>query len=71
MHELHHRIMFILIDADGDGALSLEEVQTAHARIFKAVDANQDGEVMPEEIQIFFRRGPQAAQQADDDDTED
>ena len=51
------RFMMILLDTDGDGALSLEEVQTAHARIFKAVDANKDGKVTLDEIQIFFRGG--------------
>ena len=56
----HHRgfglrMMVILMDTDGDGALSLEEVQSAHARIFKAVDANKDGKVTIEEMQQFFR----------------
>ena len=51
------RFMMILLDTDGDGALSLEEVQTAHARIFKAVDANKDGKVTLDEIQMFFRGG--------------
>ena len=67
MQELHHRIMLILIDTDGDGALSLEEVQTAHARIFKAVDANQDGKVTLEEMQMFFRGGRQARSDDEDD----
>jgi Ca2+-binding EF-hand superfamily protein len=49
------KMMMILMDTDGDGALSLEEVQAAHARIFKAVDANKDGKVNIEEIQQFFR----------------
>jgi hypothetical protein len=53
----HMRIMMILMDTDGDGALSLEEVQTAHAKIFKAVDANKDGKVTFEEMEIFFRGG--------------
>jgi Ca2+-binding EF-hand superfamily protein len=51
-------MMMILMDSDGDGALSLEEVQNAHARIFKAVDGNKDGKVTVEEIQQFFRGGP-------------
>ena len=50
-------VEIVLLDTDGDGALSLEEVQTAHARIFKAVDANKDGKVTLDEIQIFFRGG--------------
>ena len=51
------RVMMILMDTDGDGALSLEEVQTAHARIFKAIDADKDGKVTLEETQMFFRGG--------------
>jgi hypothetical protein len=37
--DMHMRVMMILMDTDGDGALSLEEVQAAHAKIFKAIDA--------------------------------
>ena len=32
------RIIFSLMDADGDGKLTLQEFQTAHERIFKAMD---------------------------------
>lgn len=48
------RVMMILMDTNGDGALSLEEVQAAHARIFKAVDADESGTVTPEEMQAFM-----------------
>jgi Ca2+-binding EF-hand superfamily protein len=51
------RLMMILMDTDGDGTLSLEEFQTAHAKIFKAIDANNDGKVTLEEFQMFFRGG--------------
>jgi EF hand len=54
---MHMRVMMILIDTDGDGALSLEEVQTAHAKIFKVIDADKDGKVTLEEMQMFFRGG--------------
>ena|SRR6266545_5069241 len=49
------RLLMILMDTDGDGALSLEEVQSAHARIFKQVDADKNGKVALEEMQKFFR----------------
>jgi EF-hand domain len=49
------RVMFIMLDTDGDGALSLEEVQSFHARIFKAIDADKNGKVTLEEIQKFLR----------------
>ena len=51
------RVMMILMDTDGDGALSLEEVQTAHAKIFKVIDADKDGKVTMAEMQMFFRGG--------------
>jgi hypothetical protein len=48
------RMMLIVMDTDGDGALSLEEVQTVHARMFAAVDGNDDGRVTPEEMEAFM-----------------
>ena len=44
------RMMFSLMDADGDGAVSLQEFQAAHERIFKGMDANKDGRLTQEEI---------------------
>ena len=49
------RIIFSLMDADGDGKLTLQEFQAAHERIFKAMDANKDGFVTLEEMQDFLR----------------
>ncbi|APO77762.1 calcium-binding EF-hand domain-containing protein (plasmid) [Rhizobium etli 8C-3] len=49
------KIMFAIADADGDGALSFEEVSAIHKRIFDKVDANKDGKVTPEEMQAFMR----------------
>jgi EF hand len=49
------RMIFSLMDADGDGTLSLQEFQAAHERIFKAIDANKDGRLTPEEMQAFMQ----------------
>jgi hypothetical protein len=54
MHLAGMRMMFAIIDADGDGALSLSEVQEFHARIFHAIDENGDGGVEMHEIGTFF-----------------
>ena len=56
-HGMCMRVMFVLMDTDGDGTLSLEEFQTAHAKIFKAIDADKDGKVTLEEMQMFFHGG--------------
>ena len=48
------RIVFALMDSDGDGTISLQEFQAAHERIFKAMDANKDGVLTSEEMQDFM-----------------
>ena len=48
------RMAFILMDADGDGALSLEEFRAGHDRIFKGLDANKDGRLSFDEMQSFM-----------------
>lgn len=50
-------MMFAIVDADGDGALSQTEVQDFIGRIFNAVDENGDDSVDREEIRSFFRGG--------------
>ncbi|MHC2301673.1 Ca2+-binding EF-hand superfamily protein [Rhizobium mongolense] len=50
------KTMLAIADADGDGALSFEEVTAIHKRIFDKVDANKDGKVTPEEMQAFMRQ---------------
>src|ERR1700745_2796832 len=53
-HSVVMRIIFGLMDANGDGKLSLEEFQAAHERIFKAMDTNHDGAVTLEEMEAFM-----------------
>ena len=48
------RMMFALMDADGDASISLQEFQAAHERIFKAMDSNKDGKLTLEEMQAFI-----------------
>jgi hypothetical protein len=49
------RMLFSLMDSDGDGTVSLQEFQAAHERIFRAMDANKDGKLTLEEIQAFLQ----------------
>jgi Ca2+-binding EF-hand superfamily protein len=57
------RMMFALMDADGDGTISLAEFQVAHERIFKAMDTSKDGKLTMEEMLTFMHgtrsSGPQ------------
>ncbi|TIR05872.1 MAG: EF-hand domain-containing protein [Mesorhizobium sp.] len=57
MHGARMRMMFAIVDADGDGALSQTEVQDFIGRIFNAVDENGDDSVDREEIRSFFHGG--------------
>ncbi|MBZ9905552.1 EF-hand domain-containing protein [Mesorhizobium sp. BR115XR7A] len=51
------RIMFAIMDTDGDGTLSRAEVQDFIGRIFNAVDEDGDESVDMQELQSFFRPG--------------
>jgi Ca2+-binding EF-hand superfamily protein len=57
------RIIFSLIDADGDGKLTLQEWQAAHERIFKAMDTDHDGTISLEEMEAFIHGSKPAPQQ--------
>ncbi len=48
------RIIFALMDSDGDGTVSLSEFQAAHEKIFKAMDVNKDGVLSLEEMHAFL-----------------
>jgi Ca2+-binding EF-hand superfamily protein len=48
------RIIFALMDRDGDGTVSLQEFQAAHESIFKAMDTDKDGTLSMEEMRDFF-----------------
>jgi EF hand len=54
-HGAAMRIIFALMDSDGDGTVSLQEFQAAHEKIFKAMDTDKDGTLTLEEIQAFMR----------------
>jgi hypothetical protein len=49
------RMIFSLMDSDGDGTISLPEFQAAHERIFRGMDSNKDGRLTLEEIQAFMQ----------------
>jgi hypothetical protein len=53
-HGMAMRIIFSLMDADGDGTLTLQEWQAAHERIFRAMDTDHDGTVTLEEMEAFM-----------------
>jgi Ca2+-binding EF-hand superfamily protein len=53
-HGAAMRVIFALMDSDGDGTVSLQEFQAAHEKIFKAMDTDKDGTLTLEEA---FMRG--------------
>jgi hypothetical protein len=63
MSPLAMRIIFALMDSDGDGTISLQEFQAAHERIFKAMDTDKDGTVSLEEMQAFMHGSKKSTSQ--------
>ena len=61
------RIIFALMDGDGDGTVSLQEFQAAHEKIFKAMDTDKDGTFSIQEIQTFIRGTGKSAPKEDED----
>jgi Ca2+-binding EF-hand superfamily protein len=57
------RMMFALMDGDGDGAITSQEFQAAHDRIFKAMDSSKDGRLTQEEMQAFMHGSGKSAPQ--------
>jgi hypothetical protein len=57
------RIIFSLVDSDGDATISLQEFQAAHERIFKGMDTNKDGRLTLEEMQAFMQGTRTSVQQ--------
>lgn len=48
------RMMFALMNSDGDDTIELPEFQAAHERIFRAMDSNKDGKLTQEEMFAFM-----------------
>lgn len=56
-HPMMLTMMMAMMDTNGDGALSLEEVRAVHERMFGMADADGDGQLSPDEIQGFMMGG--------------
>jgi len=50
--------MFDMLDANGDGKISLEEIQAPSQRWFKRYDTNKDGSIDDKELAEQMRPGP-------------
>jgi EF hand len=55
MHRHMLRIIFAILDTNGDGAVSFEELTAAERRIFDLIDTNKDGKITPEELEAFMQ----------------
>ncbi len=50
------KMMFAIVDANGNGAVSFDEVMEIHKRMFDAIDANNDGSVTPGGNRVLLSR---------------
>jgi hypothetical protein len=50
-------MMMAIADTNGDGALSLEEHQVIHSRMFNFFDADKDGKLTLQEVKTALRGG--------------
>ena len=55
------RMVFALMDSDGDGHITSQEFQAAHERIFKAMNAKKDGRLTLDEVRTFREGGRRSA----------
>jgi hypothetical protein len=51
-------MMLVMMDTNGDGAVSFEEMEAVHKRMFDIVDENKDGKVTPEEMRAVMGGRP-------------
>jgi hypothetical protein len=49
------KIMFAVVDTNGDGSVSFEEISAIQKRIFDQIDANKDGKITMEEVTAFMQ----------------
>ena len=61
MGRANMRMVFALMDSDGDGNITLQEFQAAHERIFKAMNAKKDGRLTLDEVRAFREGGRRSA----------
>ncbi len=52
------RMMTLMMDTDGDGALSMDEMQAVHQRMFAYADADKNGKLTADELGSGMQ-GPQ------------
>lgn len=53
-HPMMLKMLIAMIDTDGSGGLSLEEVQAVHARMFGMADTDTDGQLSLDEMRSFM-----------------